>query len=256
MKRNLLVFLLCVLCGSAFVLSSDTTQPTTAPTQLDQAKDEVDLLNKQADEARKSTQDAIDAATGRAHHSDEYRRKQMDVDRLAEARNEARKGSDPQAKIEASSAYGKGLNELKKMEADAIANDPSVSAAKVNEARALADLVTAQTSLKILQGQAAELEKARLAQLPTTKPDPIRDGKLIVGMTEEEARQAMHAPGRKAEEWATGCVIEWNTYSRAADGGEFSQNISANFEDGKITEISRAEAIYHEQKRPSFSARP
>jgi hypothetical protein len=75
---------------------------------------------------------AKDAAIARCHATQEYKSAATQRDAKQKALEAARQDGSPQQRLDASSAFVKANEAIKKMEADAVANDPAVAKAQRN----------------------------------------------------------------------------------------------------------------------------
>jgi hypothetical protein len=226
MKQIVLVLIL-----STVVMAQ--TRPTTAPSVEDLAV---------AVEVAKTV---LAAATAKAEReamaSDPYKTLAAEVEAARAALEEARRSGTPQERLDASSAYNKARLALEPIVPEAVKNAPEVIAATRGLRIAESALSARQQAIR----EAEENDPINVA---------IREKRLVLGMTLEQARKAMGRDGKLFEETEAYITYAWDVYSepytvdrptmsgnrvvgvhKVGVPGRYQHTIYATFEHGKLT---------------------
>lgn len=214
------------------------TRPTTAPS--------VEDLTVAVEVAKTVLSAATAKAERDAMASDAYKTLAAEVEAARAALEEARRSGTPQERLDASSAYNKARLALEPIVPEAVKNAPEVIAATRGLRIAESALSARQQAIR----EAEENDPINVA---------IREKRLVIGMTLEQANKAMGRTGKLVAESQRVATYAWDVYSEAstryrplmgARGNavgvtpefvppQYMHTITADFEQGKIVRHMR-----------------
>lgn len=258
MKRFALMglFAAVLLLSATTGLSINSAKPATPPAQVSPASQptdrtsdlsaSLDAANNEVKIAAKGLADAKADAIARLKDTQAHRTATADADAKLSLLEAARRGDDPAAKLQASRNYNKSREIVQRLEADAIAHDP-----KVQEEQQRLD-----TCEKLVRKAHADLDAERAAEQDRIEHDPIhvaiREHRLEVGMTVEQANMAIGGAGRKTGADAQSEIWEWPIIEERqvaapvdAASGFNAQVVAQNVGNGKPVMMKMLVGRYH-----------
>jgi hypothetical protein len=255
MKFLLIVPALLLVAAALLPTTNRTTQPSTKPSAVDVARKAIADRESDLQIAKQSVVTAQQACIDRVRTSDDYVAKKKIADELNVKLEQIRKTGTMQERLDASSAYGKVATELKAMEARALKDDEATKAAADAVAHAQIELNGAKDDLTRAQEQAKADAKAKIEADPIKSG--IRDHKLVIGMTYDQAVEAKGEGGHKTHEDTESFTVEWITRAwRESATGPYCacSKVAATFADGKIESIDNLGSWIEDKRAPLIRA--
>jgi hypothetical protein len=212
-----------------------TTSPATMPdAQLggtapaNQPTNDIVTLTSKAAQADKVVAAASSSAESRTAALPAYQAAKQALVDAQKNLDAARAGNDIQARLDASSAFNHAKAALKSIHDASISSDPTLSEAVKVQADLHATLAKAEKEEADRQtaAEAAAAKQKADADEAAIRADPIklaiREKRAIPGMTLDQVRQALGAPGKLVSEDARSQVYEWQTFVsyQVPQGGE------------------------------------
>jgi hypothetical protein len=193
-----------------------------------QPTSDIAILTSQASQADKAVAEAQSTAESRTAALPAYQAAKQAVDNAQKTLDAARAGDDLQARLDASSAFNHAKATLKSVHDASIGSDLALSAALKMQSELHSALAKAQKEDADRQAtaEAAEAKQKADAEEAAIRADPIklaiREKRAIPGMTLDQVRQALGAPGKLVSEDATSQIYEWRTFVnyQVPEGGE------------------------------------
>ena len=176
--RRAVVVLAVLLCYSSSSLTrpavaAPTTQPTTRPATVAEAQAAVNA--------------AKTLALAKLVASSEYKQKKAVADAAMAKLQQARETGTPEDRLAASHDYVVANAPVKAMEETAFKSDPDVAAAE-------AELQRVRTAAAEAVKRIQEAKRPPPPPAPNNDPmdEAMRKGKIVLGMTEDQAERAYH----------------------------------------------------------------
>jgi chromosome segregation ATPase len=239
MKRLILIVAAVAMGLGAAPASRPTSAPATAP----------------ANDTVAQARSAYEAAVARANLADAAMKKyraevtaRVDASpaivelthRVAEAQkqlDQARASGTSQQKLDASAKFNRARGELNAARKAAIENDTALAVLSHDAVDAAAAIKPAEAALAAAKVQDDERRAAMREQQEASDPivQAIRQHHLVLGMTPDQARQALSNGVMELAEESQGTqVYRWKFYRDSAGPPELTSVHWAEFRDGKL----------------------